>query len=122
MIKTDKNIENEEMLLEICSFSHDGDYAVFEEKSCVCKLFKCGQKYFITREYEERWDYETVDTNTEKVYVNSDDFNMDFCEFCQKYCSGRLDNKWISDVFHVRRKKWFNGETVKQMLDKHCKS
>ncbi len=116
MAGIDKGMKNEEFLIEICNYCHDGDFAVSEEKSCCCRLFKSAEGYFIKREFTERWDYKVVSEHTETLPVDCEDFNMDIYEFRAKYCKGHKDNEWIS-VYNIHDKpKNSNNITVSQML------
>lgn len=121
MAETDKTLNNEEMLIEVCNYCHDGDFAVFEEKACRCRLFKDGENYFIKREFSERWDRKVVSEHTETLPVDCEDFDMDIYEFRAKYCHGVEDNEWIS-VYNIHRKTQ-NDEstTINKMLEKVAK-
>lgn len=113
------NGSTEEKLFVICNYSHDGDFAVFEEKCCECTLYRRGDNYFIRRSFKESWDYEVVRSFYEDIPVNPEDFDKGQKSFSAKYCNGQADNNWISTYNIHKDADKDTGVTIREMLEAH---
>lgn len=111
------NPSPEERLFEICSYCHDGDYSVYEEKSCRCALYRQGESFFIRREFRERWDYKEISAYTEDIPVDPADLSMRLKPLSAKYCNGQKDNEWIAQYRIHRDADRDTGPTVLERIN-----
>ncbi len=98
----DLSTQTVEKLLKVCEYSHDGDFAVYEEKGCKCTLCKCGDSFFIRREFKERRDYKEISSYFEDIPIDVADLDMGKKSFSAKYCNGKDDNDWIL-VYNIHK-------------------
>ena len=92
----------EKKLIDVCSYSHDYDGSVYEEKSCACSLYQKDDVYFIRRHFTEKWDRKTVSDYTEDIAVKPEDLKLGVKKLAAVYCNGRSDNEWI-DTYRIHR-------------------
>lgn len=110
--------KTEKRLFEICSYCHDGDFAVFEEKACNCVLFKQGESYFIRRTFSEKWDHKEVRCVTEDIPVKDEDLDLGIKKLSAIYCNGKEDNEWINTYNIHRDADQPADTTVREMIEK----
>lgn len=117
-MSTNDAAQNEEFLLALCDYSHDYDGAVYEEKTCYCGLYRCGDTYFVRRSFRETHDDRVVARRTEDIPVKPEDLDLSRAKFSAVYCHGVKDNHWIS-VYRVHRDADVPAEhTVRDLIQK----
>lgn len=112
-----RDIPNEERLLTVCMYSHDGDFSVYEEKSCQCTLFRRNGSYFIRRSFSECWDYKEISAYSEDIPVDPADLALSEKRFSAKYCHGYDDNPWISTYGIHKDAEKDTGPSIREILE-----